>query len=333
MLLGSSTPLVDRYDLAMLDLDGVVYVGPDAVPGAAEAIEGWRSHGSALAFITNNASRPAERVAEHLLELGVEAQAQDVVTSSQAVASLMQRDLGNGARVVALGAAGLVEPLETAGLTVVGPDDSEAAAAVVTGYGPDVAWKDIMKVAVLLRDGLRWYATNTDMTIPTPFGVAPGHGVQVEMLRRFSGREPIVAGKPSAPLLEVTMERVGGERPLMVGDRLDTDIRGGRNAGVDTLLVLTGVTGLSELAAAVAEERPDHLALDLGGLLESHVGVVEQDGRATCEGWEARVSEGRLSVDGDGPAVAWWRSAAVALWRHLDSTGSPADVDGVDAPG
>ena len=145
--------------------------------------------------------------------------------------------------------------LERAGLVPVGADDD--AVAICTGYGPDVRWSAIMRVAVRIRDGLPWVASNTDATFPAEFGVAPGHGVQVEMLRRFAGVDPVVAGKPERPLLDETVRRVGGERPLMVGDRLDTDIEGARRAGLDSLLVLTGVTGLADLVVAPRGAAPD----------------------------------------------------------------------------
>jgi glycerol-1-phosphatase len=204
---------------------------------------------------------------------------------------------------------------------------------VVTGYGPDVPWRDLMRVAVRVRDGLWWVACNTDMTIPTPFGVAPGHGVQVDMLRRFTGVDPVVAGKPSRPLFDETVRRVGGERPLMVGDRLDTDIEGARAAGYDSLLVMTGVTGLAELVAAGAELRPTYVAADLGGLDEPHPAVQLEGGVASLNGWLARMDGSSLTVDGDGSTNDWWRVVACAAWDHLDQWGEAIDASRVRPPG
>lgn len=336
MLQGSPAPLSRTHDLAMLDLDGVVYVGGDAVPGAPEHLGAARAAGQRLAFITNNASRPPSTVADHLTRIGVPAGPEDVVTSAQAAARVLAERLPPGAPVVLLGAAGLEEAVRSAGLSPVGVEDE--AQALVTGYGPDVLWRDIMRAAVRVRDGLWWVASNTDLSIPTAYGTAPGHGVLVETVQRFSGVAPVVAGKPQRPLLDETVRRVGGERPLMVGDRLDTDIAGGRNADLDTLLVLTGVTGLPELVAARPEERPTYLAPDLAGLLEAHPEAVpgtDGDGTgATCEvgGWRAGVVRGRVQVDGSGGAADWWRVVAVAGWAHLDATGEPADVTGLEPP-
>ncbi|WP_395691704.1 HAD-IIA family hydrolase [Nocardioides sp.] len=331
-MLGSSTQLLcEAHDLAMLDLDGVVYVGGEAVPGAPEHLAAARAAGMRLAFVTNNASRPPTEVASHLQRLGVAAAAEDVVTSAQAAAHLVADRWGAGARVVCLGAAGLREALEGQGLRPVTAADE--AVAVVTGYGPDVVWSEIMRAAVRIRDGLPWVASNTDATFPAPYGVAPGHGVQVDMLRRFAGVEPVVAGKPERPLLDETVRRVGGRRPLMVGDRLDTDIEGAHRAGVPSLLVLTGVTGLADLVTARDEQRPTYLSPDLAGLLSAHAAPAhEEDGGFLLGGWTARVVDSRLAVDGDGDGADWWRVAAVAAWAHLDATGEPADVTGVAGP-
>lgn len=331
MLGSSEVPLAVRHDLAMLDLDGVVYIGGDAVPGAPDHLARAAASGMRLAFITNNAARPPARVAAHLRELGVHAEPADVVTSAQAAARVLAERHGEGARVVLLGADGLREALAEAGLVAVGVDDE--AEAVVSGYGPEVLWRDIMRVAVRVREGLPWVASNRDHTIPTAYGVAPGHGVLVETVERFSAVTPTTAGKPERPLLDETVRRVGGERPLMVGDRLDTDIAGARNAGVDSLLVLTGVTGLAELVSARPEERPTYLAPDLGALTEPCGAPEAADGHATLGGWTASVDGTALRVTGEGRAADWWRVVAAAAWAHLDETGEPVGTDGLTAPG
>ena len=330
MLSSSSSPLCRAHDLAMLDLDGVVYVGGDAVPGAAEHLAAVRADGMGVAFITNNASRPPQAVATHLAELGVPATPGDVVTSAQAAAAVLVERLGEGARVALLGGEGLSVALAERGLVAVGVDDE--ADAVVSGYGKDVRWGDIMRAATRIRDGLWWVASNTDGTIPTPFGLAPGHGVLVDTVRRFSGVEPVVAGKPERPLLDETVRRVGGERPLMVGDRLDTDIEGARRIGIDSLLVLTGVTGLPELVAARAEERPSFIGLDLGALLETHAAPDPDDGGWSLGGWRASVDEGAVRMEGQGDPGDWWRVVAAAAWEWLDRTGQPVDAVGLTPP-
>lgn len=331
MLELSERPLVERYDLLMLDLDGVVYVGDRAVPGAADNIARARRAGAHIAFITNNASRAPQAVVDRLAGLGVEAAASDVVTSAQAAATLLLERHGAGAVVAVLGADGLREALAEAGLRA-GRVDEPAAVGLVSGFGPDVVWHEVMRAAMRIRDGLPWVASNTDRTFPTPDGIAPGHGALVELLSDFSGVVPVVAGKPRRPLLDETVRRVGGDRPLMVGDRLDTDIEAAHEAEVDSLLVMTGVTGLGELAAAGPGSRPTYVAASLAGLCEPHPRPAEGPHGWSLAGWAARVDQGRLRVDGDGGLDDWWRVAAVAAWAHRDTTGEVPDIRGVLPP-
>ena len=273
MLGACEQPFVSAYDLAMLDLDGVVYVAGHAIEGVPEHLRRLRASGMHLAFITNNASRTPEKVSANLRKFGVEAAASDVVTSSQAAARLLLDRFGAGSRVLMLGAAGLDDALRDLGLVPVAASDPEPV-ALVTGYGPDVIWRDVMRATVRVHDGLPWVASNTDLSIPTGYGIAPGHGMLCGMIERFTGVQPTVAGKPQRPLLDETVRRVGGGRPLMVGDRLDTDIEGAHNAGVDSLLVLTGVSGLADLVTAPPKLRPTYLSPGLEGLFVAPRGAL-----------------------------------------------------------
>lgn len=330
MLKASEEPLLARYDLTMFDLDGVVYVGGRAVDGVAERLQRVRDAGVHLAFVTNNASRTPEKVAAKLVKMGVAATAADVVTSAQAAARVIKDRFGAGARVLLLGGAGLEAALGAEGLVVT--NEPGEAAAIVSGYGPDVLWKDVMRAATLIRDGLPYVASNTDMTIPTDYGLAPGHGVLVRTLSDFAGVEPIVAGKPARPLMDETVRRVGGERPLMVGDRLDTDIEGAHAVEVDSLLVMTGVTHLEDLVAATPQLRPSYISPSLEGLFEPHpVPELVAEG-ARLGGWQARVESGTLAVAGEGTDADWWRVVAAASWAALDSTGTPVDATALEPP-
>jgi HAD superfamily hydrolase (TIGR01450 family) len=327
-----SKSLSEAYDLVMFDLDGVVYVDGRAVPRAPEGIAHVRETGSHVAFITNNASRTPEQVADHLRDLGVDAVPADVVTSSQAAARLLHEAHGDGAHIAVLGAEGLVVAVREEGLVPVSVGDTSAV-AIVSGYAPDARWSEIMESAVLIRKGLPWVATNTDLTLPTGDGPAPGHGVLVKMIAEFAGVEPVVAGKPLRPLFDETLRRVGGEHPLMVGDRLDTDIAGAQVAETDSLLVMTGITDLSGLVAAVPDERPTHVGHDLDALGRPACAASESDDGWRADGWSARVTDGRLGVEGSGGQDGWWTAVAAAAWDHLDRTGDTVDVDGLTPPG
>jgi len=323
--------LATAYDLLMFDLDGVVYVDGRAVPHAAESIAAARDGDAHVAFITNNASRTPEQVSSQLTELGVAAEPADVVTSSQAAARLLREAHGEGSPIAFLGADGLVEALREAGLEPVEIGDDRAV-AIVSGYAPEVRWRVIMHAATLIRNGLPWTATNTDLTLPTGDGLAPGHGLLVRLISEFAEVEPVVAGKPQRPLLDETRRRVQGEDPLMVGDRLDTDISGAHNAEVDSLLVMTGVTSLGDLVAAPSDQRPTWIGHDLTALGRAGVRARHGDGSWEADGWSATIENGRVTVAGSGSQDAWWTVVAAAGWSYLEETGDAPDVSGLTAP-
>lgn len=260
-------PLAGLYDTALLDLDGVVYRGTDAVPNAVPALLSAAGAGMRLAYVTNNASRTPQAVASHLRELGLPADAQDVVTAAQAVARIIAEQVPEGARVLAIGGDGLRQALLEHRLTLVNSAEDNPA-AVVQGYRPDTMWKDLAEAAYAIQRGAPWFAANTDRTMPTARGIAPGNGALVGAVAAATGTWPTVAGKPEPGLHRETMIRTKAQRPLVVGDRLDTDIEGANRAGVDSLLVLTGVTRLQDLKDAPKEHQPTYLAQDLRGLLD-----------------------------------------------------------------
>lgn len=315
----------------MFDLDGVVTVGGVAVVGAVENINAAADAGAHLAYVTNNASRPPERVAAMLAGFGLPATAKDVVTSAQAAAALAVRSYGAGARVALLGGDGLRTAAAEAGL--VAEDDWDQAVVLLSGYGPDVSWHQIRDAARLVRNGLPYIASNTDGSMMTPQGVAPGHGVLVDMICRFAGREAVVAGKPSPPLLRETIARVGGNRPLMVGDRLDTDIEGAAAVGVDSLLVMTGVSDVAALLAAPPHARPSYVSGNLSGLNEAHAApTTGADGSARLGGWRASVEGGELVLDGDGSLDDRLRVLASAAWAWRDRQGEVPGTSAVLGP-
>ena len=284
-----------------------------------------------LAFITNNASRAPSAVAERLCELGVPAEADDVVTSAQAAARMLSAQLAPSSRVYVIGGPGLHDALRERRLEPVVRIDDEPV-AVIQGYGPDMPWRQVIDGAILVRDGLPWVASNMDLTVPTRRGPGPGNGALVNLVAEYAGRRPQVAGKPERPLFEETMARVGGERPLMVGDRVDTDIDGAHNVGWDSLLVMTGVTTLEDLAEIPPPSRPTYLGADLG-CLGAPVTAPRRDGVGhRVGGWTARIEGGRLEVSGAGDRHDWWRAVAAALWSHLDDTGRAADPADAVAP-
>jgi glycerol-1-phosphatase len=330
-LLGISTPLATTYDVALLDLDGVVYVGPDPIPSAAPALAKARAAGMRLAFVTNNASRDPAAVAAHLVALGIPAEADDVVTSSQAAATVLAERLGVGASVLVTGSAALRTAVEMVGLRVVSSSDDRPN-AVVQGYSPDLRYADLAEAALAVRAGALWVATNTDSTLPSARGLLPGNGSLVALVAVATGRRPIVAGKPQLPMHAEGVRRTDAKNPLVVGDRLDTDIEGANVADTDSLLVLTGVTAATDLVGAPVEHRPTFLAADLAGLVDTQPDVEGDDASTRCGGWTALAdrSDSRIAinVDGHGDPIDGLRAVLTVAWAARDRGATPVDASG-----
>ncbi|MFE6285017.1 HAD hydrolase-like protein [Streptomyces sp. NPDC057877] len=311
---GSGRALSEAYDTALLDLDGVVYAGGQAIRYAVDSLGTARAGGMHLAYVTNNALRTPDAVAAHLTALGIPTAADDVITSAQAVARLISEQVPAGARVLVIGGEGLRVALRERGLVPVESADDDPV-AVVQGYGgPDMAWGRFAEACYAIARGVPWFASNTDLTIPGARGIAPGNGAAVEVVRIATGAEPQVAGKPLPPMHRETILRTGAERPLVVGDRLDTDIEGAFNGEVDSLLVLTGVTDGAQLLAAAPRYRPTYVDADLRGLLTGQPEVEAVDGGFRCGGWTARAGGERLEVEGDGGALDGLRALCAAAW-------------------
>ena len=323
---GSAEPLVTRYDTALVDLDGVVYIGPEVVPGAAESLARARTVGMRVAFVTNNAARTPEAVAKHLTDLGVTAEPDDVVTSAQAAARLVAERVPPGSPVLVVGGEGLRAALDERGLRPVQSADDDPA-AVVQGFAPEVGWVMLTEGAIAVRRGLPWVASNLDKTIPTARGLAPGNGALVGVISAATGAKPVVAGKPELALQQEAVRRTGARRPLVVGDRLDTDIEGANRAGDDSLLVLTGVTSPLELVCAAAPLRPSYISEDLeNGLFVPHPPVQEADGAWTCRGWTARGDGAVWRVEGTGPRIDALRALCVGVWAQGEGGAEAARV-------
>ncbi len=328
--LGSSeSPLSEVYDLAMVDLDGVVYRGSDAIAGAADSLAAARDNGMRLAYITNNASRPATEVAAHLRKLGMPDVADtDVVNSAQAVAHLMADALPAGSAVLLIGGAGLRVALEAVGLRAV-TDLDDNPVAIVQGFHADIGWRQLAEASYAIESGLPWYVSNTDLTVPTARGVAPGNGSLVQAVANATGATPIVAGKPQGALFRETIARVGGEKPLMIGDRIDTDIDGAIGVGIDSLVVLTGVASLQQLAALTSDHRPTYVSGGLAGLNECHAQVRIDGSVAQCGAARASVTGGVLRLDGGSVEETAGLRALIGLaWHHSDHSATALRLDG-----
>jgi HAD superfamily hydrolase (TIGR01457 family) len=254
--------IAEVYDAFLFDLDGVLYRGSEPVPEASSSLARLRALGKGVAFVTNNSGRTPERVAERLRAAGVEADADEVETSALTTASVLAaRGVG---RAFVVGEAGLVEALSDAGIEVA-DGEPDRVDAVVVGWDRAADYTKLRVASVLVQRGAALVATNPDASFPAADGTAwPGAGALLAAIETTTRVRGEVIGKPFPPVLLAALERAGGGRPLLVGDRLDTDIAGAAGLGWDSLLVLTGISTRTELEASSV--RPTYVSEDLRGL-------------------------------------------------------------------
>lgn len=311
------TPIAGR-DAILADLDGVVYAGPGPLPYAIDSLN-RAGEQLRLGYITNNAARTDASVAAHLCELGLDVQADDVVTSPQAAMRLLSTLVPAPATILVVGGEGLVVEAEKAGYTVTCSAE-DAPSAVVQGFAPEVAWTDLAEAAFALKvpeedGGIPWIATNTDWTIPRERGVAPGNGTLVSAVHTAIGRLATVAGKPETPIFEEAIARFGATSALFIGDRLDTDIMGANRAGIDSALVLTGIDRPKHVLAAPQGSRPTYILGDLRELHEPYPQTVQKDGVFTVNGAAVRVVGADVEILAEGSSqIDLLRAGAAAIW-------------------
>lgn len=260
--------LAQAFQRFVLDLDGVVWTGDDPVPGAPETIRSLRDAGKRLAFVTNNSSLTHESYAKKLADVGAPGDENEIVTSADAVARLMESTIPalRGRAAYVIGGQGLLESVAGAGVRISTGDDPRESSIVVVGWDLDLTYEKLRRATLAIRAGAIFIASNSDATYPAPDGLWPGCGAIVAALRTSTGVEPTVAGKPQPLMLEVARDRVGGAPALMIGDRIETDVIAAQAVGWPSALVLTGATGVPELATAPA--WPDFVLKRLSDVLE-----------------------------------------------------------------
>jgi len=234
------SPLLRGYDQVILDLDGCVWVGEEAVEGSVEAIATLRTAGKRVAFATNNSWHPGEEHVARLWRLGVQASLADVVTVGGAMQHLLA-DTRTGLTAFVIGSPALTRHVEDAGLKVLNGGDLASRAGVVVVGGTDQVDYDALRTASLaVHRGADFLATARDPTLPTPEGPWPGTGAIVAAVETASGRQAEIVGKPQPQLMETALDRLGEGNTLVVGDRLDSDVAAAHAAGLDAALVLSG---------------------------------------------------------------------------------------------
>jgi glycerol-1-phosphatase len=317
--------LAQEHDCLLLDLDGTVFRGHELTEGAAESLQ--KASGRTL-FVTNNASRSADEVAQHLTDLGLQATAEDVVTSAQSAAHVLADQLSPGSRVLVVGTESLAAEVTAVGLQPVRlfgdkPD------AVVQGHSPETGWAILAEAALAIRAGGLWVAANVDATLPTERGLLPGNGSMVAALRAATDAEPQVAGKPAPTLLLDALARGDFRTPLVVGDRLNTDIAGAHAAKLPSLMVLTGVNSARDAVYAVPEQRATFIGHDLRSLHQH----AEELAVGPQSPWKVDTADGAITVstaaDDEGDGLSIVRAVAHAV-RSTHRDGRTVAVEAGD---
>ena len=319
------TTLAQQHDCLLLDLDGTVFRGHAPTAGAVETLSAVDCRSL---FVTNNATRSAAEVAAHLGELGFTATTDDVVTSAQSAARMLSSRLPAGARVLVVGTQALAGEVAAVGLIPV-RSFAEDPVAVIQGLSQTIGWPDLAEAALAIRAGAQWVATNLDATLPTERGLLPGNGSLVAALRLATGAEPLVAGKPAPVLMFDALARGDFRTPLVVGDRLNTDIAGANAADLPSLMVLTGVNSARDAVFAIPEERPAYIGADLRSLLAD----AEMLAVAPHPAWKTEVGDGAVTVTATGQEtgaddLSVVRAVARAVWDAPAAGGLLAIVAG-----
>jgi glycerol-1-phosphatase len=269
--------IADRFDGFLVDLDGVVWIGREPIPGSAEALRTLLEDGKRIVFVTNNPGKPPAAYAERLRGLGVEVDEAQVVTAGM-VAARLAGEAADGGSAFVIGAPALKEMVGATGAALLeGEAAWEADVVVVSGHR-DFDYGELLAAKRALDAGAALVATSHDPTMPYPGGELPGTGSILAAVETASGRRAEIAGKPERHLFEMAIESLRGSlvaqeatkeprnlRLAMVGDRVSSDIAGGHAAGLETILVLSGTTSHEE--AAAADPAPDHLVDSLADLL------------------------------------------------------------------
>lgn len=306
--------LAQQYDCLLIDLDGTAFRGRRPTEGAVQALAEVRSRAY---FVTNNASRSAGEVAAHLTDLGFTATADDIATSAQSAARLLADQLAPDSPVLIVGTEALANEITAVGLRAVRSYDDDPA-AVVQGLSQTIGWPELAEAALAIRAGALWVASNVDLTLPTERGLLPGNGSFVAALRAATGGEPQVAGKPAPGLLRDAAARGDFRAPLVVGDRLDTDIEGANAAELPSLMVLTGVNSARDAVYAKPAQRPTYIGHDLRSLHDDG----ERLAVGPQPGWRVDVADRAVTVSGTGPddgdGLSIVRAVAGAVWSAGD---------------
>jgi glycerol 3-phosphatase-2 len=307
--------VLDKFETLLLDLDGVIYEGNRAIVDAVDSIIDLRAKGIQIGYITNNASRTSEAIAQQLKSFGLELSVDDVITSAQAGVGLLKQIVPAGSKVLVVGGEGLRSNVLLAGFEIV-ESSKDSPVAVIQGFDPSVGWKHLAEASYAIQNGAKWVATNQDWTIPREEGLAPGNGTLVSAVHTAVGQLPVVAGKPEKAIFETALSHFGTTSAVYIGDRLDTDVLGANRTGIGSALVMTGVTTRKELLAAKADSRPSYILGTLKDLLASYQMPVKTKRGYKLGGAEVELLGQKVVVSfGDPRSLEALKCACLTIWE------------------
>lgn len=306
--------IFDNYQTVLLDLDGVVYEGANAIDDSVESISKLKELGIPVGYVTNNSSRTLEAIANQLKGIGISVLESEIISSAKSGAELLGSLIPSGSRVLVVGGEGLRLATHEAGYEVVSSSDANPA-AVIQGFSPEVGWNDLAEASFAIQRGAKWVATNQDWTIPREKGLAPGNGTLVSAVHTAVGQLPLVAGKPEPAIFETALRAFHSESAIYVGDRLDTDVLGANAAGIGSALVMTGVTTRKELLAAKPDSRPKYILQTLKDLLQDYQAPVKTKRGFALDDVETELLGQKVLVtQGEASSLAALKCACMLIW-------------------
>ena len=302
-----------KYDVVLCDLDGVIYEGTHSIKDAPETINKLLSSSIPVGYVTNNSSRKPETIAEQLAGFGIQTSADNVIGSAKTGVEILSTLIPAGAKVFVVGGEGLRSRVVEAGFELVTSSDDKPA-GVIQGFDPSVAWTDLAEASYSIANGAKWVATNQDWTIPREKGIAPGNGTLVSAVHTAVGQLPIFAGKPEPAIYKTAVEHFGAKQALFVGDRIDTDIRGANRAGIDSVLVMTGISTRKEVLGVKKEDRPTFIIGTMAELLRDYDLPKKTKRGFACKEAEVELLGNKVVVThGDPKSMAALRAACAVI--------------------
>lgn len=302
------------YDTLLADLDGVVYEGSNSIEGAVESINSLQAQGVAVGYVTNNSSRKPETIAQQLNAFGLSVQAHEIIGSAQTGTELLATLIEPGSKVLVVGGDGLRSKVTDGGFVVVDSADDEPA-GVIQGFAPDVSWRNLAEASFAIQRGAKWVATNSDWTLPQERGLAPGNGTLVSAVHTAVGQLPLVAGKPEPAIFLTALRQFETNSAIFVGDRIDTDITGANRAGIDSALVMTGVSTRKELLGVKPEGRPKFILGNLVELTKAYQQPKKTKRGFSCGSAEVELLGNRVVVThGEPGSLDALKAACSVIW-------------------